>query len=119
MWGGGGMVWILGRTAAVYEMGFETQGVLLRGFLCYNNAMETFVQQILWIPGIVQAYQPQSFPIIIGTSNLTPMLILGNVISFLLGGGVFVCITAFMLVTFYMVFSRGKEVLLQKGKNLG
>ena len=109
---------ILRLRAAAYEIENRTWVIPLIGVLCYNNAMETFVQQILWIPGIVQAYQPQSFPIIIGTPNLTPMLILGNVVNFLLGGGVFVCITAFMLGTFYMVFSRGKEDLLQKGKDL-
>lgn len=80
--------------------------------------METFVQQILWIPETLQAYQSQNFPISIGTANLTPMLILGNVVNFLLTTGGLVCITVFMLGTFYMVFSRGKEDLLQKGKDL-
>ena len=76
------------------------------------------LQQISLIPETVQAYNTAPFPIVIGTPNLTPQTVLQNVVTFLLRMGVFVCITVFMLGAFYMVFSRGKEDLLQKGKDL-
>ncbi|MBI3336823.1 hypothetical protein HYZ98_04655 [Candidatus Peregrinibacteria bacterium] len=76
------------------------------------------IQQILSIPEAVQAYQTQPFTIVIGTPNLTPLTVLGNVVNFLMKMGVYVCITVLMLGAFYMVFSRGKEDLLQKGKDL-
>lgn len=76
------------------------------------------LQQISLIPEAVQAYSTAPFTIVIGTPNLTPQTVLQNVVNFLLGMSGFVCITVFMLGAFYMVFSRGKEDLLQKGKDL-
>lgn len=78
------------------------------------------LQQIWLMPETVQAYTytTTKFPIVIGMPSLTPQAVLENVVQFLLGAGGFVCITVFMLGAFYMVFSRGKEDLLQKGKDL-
>lgn len=81
-----------------------------------------FLKQIVLIPVLTQAassvgYTTQPFGIVIGT-NLNPTQILANIARFLMAMGVFVCITVFMLGAFYMVFSRGKEDLLQKGKDL-
>lgn len=81
--------------------------------------MVGFLKQIVLIPVLTQAlgYTTQPFGIVIG-ANLSPMSILANVARFLMAMGVFVCITVFMLGAFYMAFSRGKEDLLQKGKDL-
>ena len=78
----------------------------------------SILQQILSMPEAALAYVTAPFPIVIGTPNLTPAMVLQNVVTFLLGASTLVCITVFMLGAFYMVFSRGKEDLLQKGKDL-
>lgn len=80
--------------------------------------MGTFLlPRMILNPVHVEAYVSQPFPILIGT-NLTPALIFTNITNFLMRFSVFVCIAVFILGAFYMVFSRGKEDLLQKGKDL-
>ena len=102
---------------AAYKTGTKTYFIPLKGVLCYNDSMR-ILQQILSMPEAALAYVTAPFPIVIGTPNLTPAMVLQNVVTFLLGASTLVCITVFMLGAFYMVFSRGKEDLLQKGKDL-
>lgn len=107
---------ILLLPGAVCETEIETYFIPPKGILCYNDPME-ILQQILLMPETVQAYTTQPFGMVIGT-NLNPTQVLTNIARFLMAMGGFVCITVFMLGAFYMVFSRGKEDLLQKGKDL-